>query len=156
MQPATGLSLQRLPDTAAGLPRAALLRDGRPGGCVIDGAQLEAALRWPDGWTLLIANADCPFEESLHLSLLDAHDRVIDRAGIGVAYANGWFRDLRLLPPDTVCFRFLGDGEWSLRRLPRCGWRMPLFSEPVGVWRRFGWRRWFVIHLRKPGITTTD
>lgn len=156
MQPAPGLSLQRLPDTAAGLPRAAVLRHARPCGCVIDGAQLEAALCWPDGWTLLIASADCPFEESLHLSLLDAHDRVLDCAGIGMAYANGWFRELRLLPPDSVRFGFLGNGEWSVRRLHARGWRMPLFSEPVGVRRRFGWRRWFVIGRHESGNTGPD
>ncbi len=156
MQFATGLSLQRLPDTAAGLPRAALLRDGRQNGCIIDGTLLEAALRWPDGWTLLIASADCPFEESLHLSLLDAHDHIVDCAGIGMAYASGWLRDLNLSPPDSVRFGFLGDGEWSVRRLHERGWRMPLFSEPAGVWRRFGWRRWFVIGRHESGDIGTD
>ncbi|HNO60488.1 MAG TPA: hypothetical protein PKH44_07625, partial [Plasticicumulans sp.] len=61
-----------------------------------------------------------------------------------------------LSPPDSVRFGFLGDGEWSVRRLHERGWRMPLFSEPAGVWRRFGWRRWFVIGRHESGDIGTD
>lgn len=98
-----------------------------------------------DGHVLLFLSDDIPSEDALRIHLLDAQLRLLDSAWLGWIYATGTFRLLELVQPRTVRFRFFGDTDWSLQVLETAALRVPVFSEPRGVHRRFGWSRHFRI-----------
>lgn len=125
-------------------PRSALLLNGQPTGRVLPGAVLEAAVEW-QGQYLLFITDDVPYEEALRIVLIDAELNVVDSAELGGAYTTGSFSDLRLIPPDTVRFRFIGAADWTVRLLNKDEFRLPWLSEPRGVSRQLGFSRRFVI-----------
>lgn len=118
---------------------------GTSTGKKISAALLEATVQWRDKY-LLLTTDDCLFEEFLGIELLDNRLNFLDRARIGLPYNTGIFSSLELRDPNIVCFRFLGDAIWRIELLSSPGFRMPIFSEPRGVWRKFGFRRHFVVH----------
>lgn len=145
MHLATDLTLTRRPSTdPAVAPVSELLRAGATTGRTVPGAVLEAAVRWCT-FTLLFVTDDCPYEEWLRILLLDAQLEVIDAASLGAPYCSGAFTGLRLLPPATVGFRFIGACDWTITLLPGRQFRLPWVSEPYGVWRRCGFSRHFVV-----------
>lgn len=134
----------------AGLPEKAvpvsdIIVNGAPTGKRVAGALLEAAVQWHDKY-LLLTTDDCPFEEFLGVRLLDSQFNLLDSAQIGAIYNTGTFSSLELREPNTVSFLFIGETTWRVELLPAPGVRVPFFSEPYGVWRRFSFRRHFVVH----------
>lgn len=109
------------------------------------GATLEAAVSWNDNYLLFMTD-DVPNEEMLRVVLLDNRLDKLDSAIIGAPYSTGSFSSLALIPPDRVSFNFIGDCTWEIELLSQPGFRIPLFSEPKGVWRAFGFNRHFIVH----------
>lgn len=126
------------------MSRCVLLRDGVPVGQRLPGAILEAALQCQDHYLLFITD-DVPYEEALHIVLLDAQWHTIDRATLSGPYTTGSFTGLNLHAPSTVRFRFFGDTDWELELLSASAFRVPLLGDPVGVTRPFGFTRRFVL-----------
>lgn len=94
---------------------------------------------------------DCPFEEQLSILCLDSTLKIIDSATLIIPYAAGQFRTLSIQQPASLNFEFVGDGYWSVEFFDRPHSRLPLFSEPFGVWRPFGFHRWFRLSYHRPG-----
>jgi hypothetical protein len=138
------VSVRRLPAAPDEAPRAEVLITGRPTGWRIAGAVLEAAVRC-DEKLLLFLTDDVPHEDCLSIHLLDANGNMLDSARLGSAYTTGTFDALLLEPPDHARFRFFGGIEWTLRVLPKPGWRLPLVRDAPGVHRAWGLRRHFVV-----------
>jgi len=67
--------------------------NGAPTGTIVDGAILEAALKWHE-YTLLFLTDDIPFEDALRIYLLDEKFNVMDSAQIMWIYATGIFHIL--------------------------------------------------------------
>ena len=126
------------------LPQSELLRDGVPVFQRVPGAVLEAAVQWQDHYLLFVTD-DVPYEDFLHIILLDAQWRTVDCATLGGPYTTGSFSALSLLAPSTVRFRFIGDTDWELELLSASVFRIPLLGDPVGVTRPFGFTRRFVL-----------
>jgi hypothetical protein len=117
-----------------------ILIGGRLTASVVSGHVLEAAVEYPAGWLLFITD-DIPYEETLAIHLLDMHGRLRDSACIGSPYATGIFTSLRLDPPRTVRFRFIGDIDWFVRILEKPRRCLPWWPDVRGVWRgRRFWR----------------
>lgn len=133
----------RTPDEAAP-PQCEILRNGQASGCRVPGAVLEMAAQW-QSFYLLFTTDDTPFEELLHIHLLDAELRLLDSATLGGIYATGSFSPLESAELDTFRFRFIGDTDWSVQVLPEPGFRIPLWSEPTGVSRPLGFTRHFIV-----------
>jgi hypothetical protein len=126
-------------------PRCELRIDGRATGLCLSGVVLEAALRCDAGWLLFLTD-DVPFEDMLSIHLLNPAGTLrLDSARIGSAYATGNFRALRIQPPDTLAFHFMGGTPWSVQLLAVPAWRLPFVGEPAGVHRPFGFLRRFVV-----------
>jgi len=125
-------------------PRSELFVGGQAKGKFVSGAVLEAAVQY-DSFYLIFMTDDVPFEEMLSIHLLDVQLNVLDSAVIGGPYSTGSFSSLELIEPSTLRFRFIGDTTWSVELLPRRMFRIPFISEPLGVWRRFGFTRHFVV-----------
>lgn len=138
------LTLRLLESHADTGPRSELLSDGTPTALTLDGAVLEAALRWHDCYVVFLTD-DIPSEDSLHIHLLDTYFRLLDTASLASMYSTGSFTALQLLPPDRLSFRFFGDAIWTLELLARPQMRLPFLSEPRGVTRPFGFSRRMII-----------
>lgn len=131
-----------LPEGA--VPVCEIIRSGQATGQQVPGAVLEAAAQW-QSFTLLFTTDDVPFEELLHIHLLDAQLNLLDSATVGGMYSTGSFSLLESAEPDTLRFRFIGDTDWSVQVLPEPGFRVPLLSDPTGVSRPLGFSRHFVV-----------
>ena len=95
------------------LPRSELLWEGRPTAVRVDGVSLEHQVELPAGH-LLFLTEDSPYEEGLHIYLLDRDMRVIDGLELGAPYAPGILSDVMLEGDDAVSFSFFGDDRWRL------------------------------------------
>lgn len=125
-------------------PVCEVVFNGQPTGRQVPGAVLEAAAQW-QSFTLLFITDDTPFEELLHIHLLDAQLNLLDSATLGGIYSTGSFSLLESAEPDTLRFRFIGGTDWSVQVLPQPGFRLPMVSEPVGVSRPLGFSRHFIV-----------
>lgn len=121
-----------------------MLVNGSPSATILSGVVLETALRWKDHLLLFLTD-DIPFEEGLHIYLLDERQQVADQAHMVGAYTTGVFTALDLTSEDTVRFRFFGGIVWTLTLLDQGEFALPFFSDPRGVWRPFKWMRRFRI-----------
>lgn len=133
-------------------PRSELIADTEATGVTLTGVVLEAALRWRDQYVLFLTD-DIPSEDSLHIYLLSATFSLIDSANLGSMYSTGSFRELNFISPDTLSFRFFGGTVWQLELLTQARPRLPFFSEPHGVSRRFGLSRRMIIRDMRPAAT---
>jgi hypothetical protein len=123
-------------------PRSQIVRGGEPTGASVPGAVLEAVVACGDRY-LLFTTDDIPYEDSLHIVLVDASLRTLDAATLGSPYSTGRFAELELAPPDRVHFRFMGGTRWTVTLFPAAKARIAAFSDPKGVSRSKPLMRWF-------------
>ena len=95
------------PPTSDQTAYSELMMAGAPTGKVLDGVILEAALTWGP-YLLLFVTDDVPYEEILHIYLLDKDLNTQDTAWLGAMYCTGVFSDLDAAGANTVRFRFFG------------------------------------------------
>ena len=117
-------------------PRSEIMIAGMPTQKVVAGAVLQAALRWRE-YVLIFLTEDIPFEDALHIYLLNRDLAVVDSARLGAMYSTGIFSDLDLTQSDTVRFRFFDGIVWTLTLLSKDEFAIPIISEPKGVSRPF-------------------
>lgn len=134
-------------------PRCEVLLRGHATGTGVAGRLLEAAIE-AAGRYLLFVTDDCPYEEQLHLHLLDAAGKVLDSASLGGPYSTGRFVGPRLLDDRRVGFSFFDDKDWEVELLDAPRLRLPVFTEPLGVWRARPLRCHFVVHARPRSLVT--
>ncbi|MET0267866.1 MAG: hypothetical protein ABW202_19910 [Duganella sp.] len=130
------------PATAEQRSSSELLISDTPTGKLLEGVILEAALLWR-GHLLLFITDDVPFEEGLHIYLLDQELNTLDSAYMVAPYSTGVFSNLVLEQENKVCFRFFEGIGYTLSLLPKESFALPFFSDPTSVWRSFKWKRWF-------------
>lgn len=119
-----------------------IIMDGKVTDLEVTGAVLEAAVTWRDQ-RLLFLTDDILHEDMLRIYLLDAQHRLLDTAVLGAAYSTGAFSDLRLLPPNSLSFSFIGDITWLLLLLSQREFAVPWLSDPRGVSRPWKFHRSF-------------
>lgn len=129
------------------IPKSEILLAGIPTGKIVPGAFLEAAVSW-DNFYLLFMTDDIPQEDMLGIHLLDKKLNLIDSATLGAMYSTGSFSILKLIPPNSINFRFIGGIDWNIELLTKPALRLPFVTDPKGVSRKFGFKRHFKIHGR--------
>ncbi len=148
MRLADEVNIRPLAAAEAAVPsRSAVLLHGRDSGAVVAGRVLEAAVE-ADGRYLLFLTDNSPYEELLHLHLLDGQGHDLDAATLGGPYSTGHFSGPRLLGPQRIGFDFIDDKDWEVELLPAARLRLPIWSEPRGVWRARPLRCHFVLRAR--------
>ncbi|MYM36859.1 hypothetical protein GTP38_21245 [Duganella sp. FT94W] len=126
------------------MPKSELMLNGLPTGKIIDGAVLEAAIRWHDCLLAFVTDA-ITHEETLRVYLFNDCLNIIDSAQLGWMYATGVFSLLELQPPNTVRFLFFGDTDWTLELFGDEVFAIPFFTDPRGVSRPLRFHRRFQI-----------
>lgn len=116
-------------------PHSRICADGQPTDTIVAGAVREACVG-SDGCYLLFMTDDIPFEDMLHIHLLDSEMQLIESAAIGAPYASGTFRSLQLGDSGAVSFEFMGGTTWTVRVWDRPRGHIPFFSDPRGVSRK--------------------
>lgn len=81
------------------------------------GRILEGQYRLENGAYLVLATEDCPYEEVLHILLLDSELRLLDRIDIGLEYHGGIFENAKIIDRETLEFDFLGGLTFRLTLL---------------------------------------
>jgi len=151
-------SLSPEPGAAPGDTRTAarsrVMRDGQDTGLLLPGLWLEAQFMVGSDALLFITH-NVPYEEQLDLCLISAGNVLKDRLSLAWIYSTGIFSDARVVGKRSIVFSFFADAFWRVDVLPTPGWRLPLVSEPRGVWRRFGFKRRMVI-TRLPGMVSSS
>lgn len=127
------------------LPRSELLWRERPVGLTVDGVILEKQFRVAVGFLLLLTE-NCPYEEGLHIYLLDPEYRLLDTLELSAPHAAGIPSDVQPQDAWTLTFTFFGDERWRLtiRDQPSMGLNLPLLS-PVKRKTRLWARRWLAL-----------
>lgn len=125
-------------------PRSQVLVNGKAVNSFITGAIFEACIKYRDFYLVFMTD-DIPYEDALNISLLDSEYRVLDYAALSWPYSTGTFRLLDFSRPNTVAFEFFGETTWKIELSSRKRIIIPFFSEPRGVWRKFGLSHYFKI-----------
>jgi hypothetical protein len=92
----------------------------RPLEVPVPGSVLEAQLELDDdaGFLLLLTD-DRPYEETLHVVLLDHDGHEIERLELGRPYTPGLFSGMEIVAPTVLGFRFFSGLVHELEILPR-------------------------------------
>jgi len=98
------------------LPRSALLFDGKDTGIVVDGLMLEKQIQLSAGYLLLLTE-NCPYEEGLHIYLLDQDLRVLDGIELSQPYAPALLSGFTCDAENSFSFSFFGEERWRLALL---------------------------------------
>ena len=142
MRLADQITLRPAPDRGA-VPHCEICIAGQPTGLHVAGHVFEAAIDMGDDRFLVFVTEGVTMEELLSIHLVSAQGRLLDTASIGLMSALGLFAGLKLEPPRTARFRFLGDLAWSVEVHDQPRWAWPLVSEAPGVKRPWRLRRAF-------------
>ena len=110
VKPIDGFSVVRV---EGGAPQSELLWDGQPTSVRVDGVTLDAQVEVDEGY-LLFLTEDSPFEEGLHIYLLDRDRRIVDGVEMAGPYASGILRDVIREDDRAVSFSFFGDDRWRV------------------------------------------
>lgn len=136
------------PASEKNAPTCRLIIEDKPSAHRFEGCILEAALKCDTGYLIFLTD-DIPHEDSLNIYLVDHSGAPKDTARIGSIYSTGSFGDLNMEQPDKATFRFMGDTTWVLHIFQKPVLRIPFISDPAGVHRPPGFKRYFSI-IGKP------
>lgn len=109
MQEITDFSLEKLSETDS-----RLLFQQAQCHTHVDGLVLEAQYRLVNGYFLIFTSDDCPFEEGLHLLLLNDRYNLIDGINIGLPYNPAIFYNPRVISDNVIEFEFFNDETYRL------------------------------------------
>ena len=118
--------------------------NGKSTGIIVPGQVLEAAVQVNEQRYILFLTDDIIFEESLTIALIDVHDGLKEIVHLGNEYSTGNFADLQVTD-DSVDFRFIGDYIWTLKVSDSPRLRLPFVSDPKGVKREYGLKKYITI-----------
>ena len=127
-------------------PRSNLLFDAALTGTTVPGVVLEAQYRFGDLY-LLLTTENIPYEEALHVLLLDQRFNVLDHVELSHPYASGVLSDLQQAGDGRLQFSLFGGDRWELAVLPAPR-RLTTDETPTGVRARLRRRlaaRWLAV-----------
>lgn len=85
----------------------------------VPGTVLEAQLELDDGGFLLLLTEDRPYEETLHIVLLDRDGHELERLALERPYTPGLFSGMEIVAPTILGFRFFSGLVHELEILAR-------------------------------------
>lgn len=115
---------------------------------IISGKTLEAAIFVDVDLYLLFTTDGIDYEETLKISLIHLKKGLLEVVSLGGQYLTGTFEKLRVRD-DYIAFSFFGDTTWTVRVMRDPSLRLP-FSDPRGVSRRFGFKKFIDISANPP------
>ncbi|EOC1267347.1 hypothetical protein ACN5KR_000111 [Cronobacter malonaticus] len=149
MQQVNSLSLVKVQGaTDLSQARSEVIRDGNNTGIIVPGEILEAAVLINEQRYVLFLTDDVIFEESLTIALFDLREGIKEIVWLGNEYATGYFEALAVTA-NSINFRFIGEYLWTVTvsDIPR--FRLPFVSDPQGVKRDTGFKKYMNISVTR-------
>jgi hypothetical protein len=115
--------------------KSQLVFDGEPVATMVEGRLLEAQFEFGSVHVLILSD-DCPYEEILHVYLLDDDLNALEHIELGTPLVSGVLRDVAIEGSDTVTFSFDGSTKYRLTVHPQP--KRSIRSLPSGARRRAG------------------
>lgn len=142
IRPCTDLREQSRTERERAGPRITLAQAQGSASVELDGFVLEAQFACGTRH-LVFTTEDVPYEECLHIHLLDARLQVLDHLALSAWYSPGILRRLEIAGPRTLRFSFFdADERWSLAVFDAAQWRPGFGRHPVQRRAGFWSRRW--------------
>lgn len=142
------VAVMRSADGPDGEPRSRLLLHGKTTDLDLPGAILEASVRFGDDFLLFLTD-DVPFEEGLHICLIDPSGRLLDHVDLLAIYATGTLEELRRVAEDRMNFRFFDGPPMQVRVLPKPRLMLPSMGLASGIHRAFSSRGRLIVRRLK-------
>lgn len=121
------LNLEAVAEGEAGeVPSCRLHFDGRVVTPVLQGCVFEGSLEL-DAGTIVFLTEDSPFEEALHIHLLDKHFQPKDHLVLSAPYTSGIVDALEQISSNRVVFEFPKSQPWRIDAYKEV---VPLFRRP--------------------------
>lgn len=117
-------SLRTLSANSNQIVNSELVFKGNPTGVLIIGTNLEAQFDYGEGYLLFITFGS-PYEESLHIYLINYDLHIIDSIRLGQIYTGGILDNVRITAENQIKFSFFGNDEWTLTILSKPKWKLP-------------------------------
>ncbi|EGT4383214.1 hypothetical protein SMZ82_000575 [Cronobacter malonaticus] len=149
MQQVNSLSLMKIQGaTDLSQARSEVVLNGNNTGIIVPGEILEAAVLINEQRYVLFLTDDVIFEESLTVALIDLREGIKEVVRVGNEYATGYFEALSVTA-DSISFRFIGEYLWTVTvsDIPR--FRLPFVSDPQGVKRDTGFKKYMDISVTR-------
>lgn len=105
----------------------------------VRGSVLEAQLELKNGWALILTTENTPYDEALHVTLLDRNLEVLDQVELSEDMTPGIVTELKIIDGGCVQFMFNRAVPYLLR-VDKSGFLLPKGSEYAkrDFARRFG------------------
>lgn len=101
----------------------------------IEGADVECCIEVNNDYLVFTTN-DCPYEETLNITLINNTNQVVDQASIFWPYGTGSFKLEQINAPNKVVFQFFAEKLWQVEIFEGKKLVLPFISEPTSVWRK--------------------
>lgn len=145
MQQVDSLSLMKVHEaTDLSQARSAIILNGNITGVIVTGEILEASVQINEQRYVVFLTDDVIFEESLTIALIDLREGIKEIVSVGNEYSTGNFEALSITA-DRINFRFMGDYLWTVTVSDTPRLRLPFFSDPRGVKRDTGFKKYMDI-----------
>lgn len=80
----------------------------------IPGTVLEAQFITADNKFLILTSEDCPYEEALHIILMDRSGSILDKVEVSQEATPGIVKDVEVLNERRLKFKFIGNGIFTV------------------------------------------
>jgi hypothetical protein len=129
--PISEFSLESLHEGSSDSGQQSRLHFGRqPVTTAVSGTVLEAQYRCGDCYLLLLTE-DTPYEEALHVYLVNPEFEILDVVELGIPYKLGLLTDVRVAGDRRLQFSFFGNDLWQLTVLEDPRRSPPLLKSPA-------------------------
>ncbi|EOV8977351.1 hypothetical protein ACN6VH_003032 [Cronobacter turicensis] len=147
MQQVNSVSLMKVREaTDLSQAHSELLLNGNITGIIVPGEILEASVQINEQRYVLFLTDDVIFEESLTIALIDFREGIKEIISVGNEYSTGNFEALSITA-DRINFRFMGDYLWTVTVSDTPRLRLPFVSDPQGVTRDTGFKKYMDISV---------
>jgi hypothetical protein len=131
-------------NTQIDIPKCKIILKGDIKEKIFLGSTLEAAINW-NNFYLLFLTYTVPYEHMLNIYFLDQNINILDSANLGSIHATEPFSSLKLIEPNNINFRFISETEWQVGLLKKSVFSLPFFTNPIGISRKFSFKKYFTI-----------
>lgn len=94
----------------------------------IPGSVLEAQMELENGWYLILTTENSPYDEALHITLLDQYLEILDQVELSQDVTPGIVKDIQIIDAEHMQFNFNRINPYVLE-IDKNGFIFPVQSE---------------------------
>lgn len=94
----------------------------------IPGSVLEAQIELENGWYLILTTENSPYDEALHITLLDQYLEILDQVELSQGMTPGIVKNIQILDAEHMQFNFNRINPYVLE-IDKNGFILPVQSE---------------------------